>query len=231
MPQTQTLFSWVTGNIESLAGLGPQSETVGQDKMIAQSAGVRPRDMGSRVLRVTKHVGKELGRYRWEHPAKTLRMMMRIRGTDIKIPVKFGRSNRKGKFNEYDFDVVPFSGRNQTPDTRAAKLRRIWREDVMPFMPILAPMGIKPNMQGFLKKLAKYEDLEDDLMDIVEYGAPMDGEGQRKEATKPADTKREYVRTNRGGATREGSGQNLAAALLGQKKQGAEQASIGRAVS
>ena len=42
--QVKTLFNYYGGNIDSLGGLGPQTGTVGQDKLIAESASRRLAD-------------------------------------------------------------------------------------------------------------------------------------------------------------------------------------------
>lgn len=62
------MMSYIAGNLDVLGGLSAQSDTLGQDRILNQSANQRINDMQSRVYSFTTKVIEALGWYVWNDP-------------------------------------------------------------------------------------------------------------------------------------------------------------------
>jgi len=75
----------------------------------------------------------------------------------------------------------------------------------------------------------------DEIRELVKFGEPIMGEPQQggagQPSFKPSSTTRNYVRTNRPGATRSGKDDVMARGLMGIGTQGSEAAALGRLTS
>jgi len=83
--QVRDLFSYFAGNLDTLGGLAPQSSTVGQDKLLAQSASARLKTMSEQTIDFAKGIFKSLAFYEWEDPVKERTIEKFVPGTDISI--------------------------------------------------------------------------------------------------------------------------------------------------
>jgi hypothetical protein len=167
----RSMADFVMGNLSAQMGLGASAATLGQEKMIRQAANVRIGSMQGVLLTATQAVLRDIAFYLHHHPTVEYDLTVEITGTDMKLPVKWPyRDNgygeeedvRRGSYNEYDISIQPYSMTEISPGERAALLRQIWREDILP----ATQLGVQPDVYAYLSKLAKYYDLPE-LREIV----------------------------------------------------------------
>src|SRR3990167_4063932 len=70
--QMEQEFKSAAGNLDVLAGLGPQSETLGQDRMIESTVSKRMSKMQGRVLEFTRRIFQKLGKLLWDDGWKVI---------------------------------------------------------------------------------------------------------------------------------------------------------------
>jgi len=224
------IFSYFAGNLDSLGGLGVQSDTVGQDKLISAASSAQLKDMSSEVIDFTRDLFRALAYYEWHDLFRTRELERPIPGTDIKLVVPWNRNSRKGDFDAYDLDIDVFSLQDDSPQAKLQKLSLVWQQWVIPMLPFIERSGGQLNAKSVLETVAKYADVPE-IAEIIQFadGFSTDEVGN-KETTKsmPSNTTRTNVRVNRPGASDQGKSQILQQALLGGKPQASEAASIGR---
>ena len=110
----------------------------------------------------------------------------------------------------------------------------MWAQDIVPLVPLLQAQGITPNMEEYLRLIARYGDMPE-MEQLVMFNTPGQmeqilsqggggGGGGGDRPLQAATTRRENVRINRSAGTREGTNKVLANTLLGGASQPAEQA-------
>jgi hypothetical protein len=80
MLQSRDLFSWLAGNLDALGGLGPQSETVGQDKLLFAAANQRIAGMQDKVMEFTRDLIRDFGYHLWQDPLQTYPVTVEFEG-------------------------------------------------------------------------------------------------------------------------------------------------------
>jgi hypothetical protein len=227
---TRDLFSYFASNMDSLGGLGAQSDTVGQDKLISAASGAQLRDMSSQVVDFSKNIFRSLGYYEWNDLVRTRELERPIPGTNVSFVVPWNRDSRAGKFNMYDLEIDVFSLQDDSPSIRLQKLGLIVKEYLIPLMPMIQQAGGSVNIKSILEALAKYSDFPE-IEEFVTFsdGFSTDDVGNKSVGSStPGNTTHTSERVSRPGASDRGKSQILQQAALGGTPQQSETASLGR---
>lgn len=218
--QMKDIASYVGGNLDSMAGLGPSAGTLGQDELIAASANKRLDDMRARTMRFVKLVLTDMAWYLWNSPDIEIPVVKRIPGAPgLEIPTAF-RSNDQDQedFFKLNFQVNPYSLETPNPEQRIAGLKD-YLMTIAPFAPQLEAQGMGIDLAAFSRMFAEWrriDGLEDLVVSLAGGGVPADREpvaARRPSSGKPPVTNRTYTRVNRPGNT-QGAKDNLTAHLL-----------------
>jgi hypothetical protein len=228
--QAQDIFSRMAGNLDSIGGLSPQADTLGQEELLSQSASKTVAEMQDRTMEVAKAIIHDLLWYLWHDPLISIPLTQHVAG--VEIPIEFTPEDREGDFYEYNITVQPYSMEEQTPAKKLTAIAQIWERFIMPGLPLLQAQGMAPNMEGLLKNIAKLTNIKElnELLIFMrppEATAPTPPVGTPTQG-KPAQTKRTYERVSRPGSSNEGKSNIMQVALMGGKPQGAEMDSLTR---
>ncbi len=224
------LFSYFANNMDSLGGLGAQSETVGQDKLISSASSAQLRDMSSQVINFSKDIFRSLGYYEWNELIRTRELERPIPGTSMSIVVPWNRDSRQGTFDMYDLDIDIFSMQDDSPTVKLQKLGIIMQQYIIPLMPMIQQAGGSINVKSVLESVAKYSDFPE-IAEFVTFASGFSTDEVGNKATSesiPTNTTKTYERVNRPGATDRGKSQILQQTLLGGRPQASETASLSR---
>ncbi len=224
------LFSYMAGNLDMLGGLGPQSETLGQDRLLSASASMRIQKMQKETFSFTQGVVEDLSSYLWNDPYINLPVTKRVKGyEDVVITVPFGPEQREDDFLQYNILIEPYSMQHQTPESKLLGLRTVFAEFVTPLIPLMQAQGVTIDMEALFRNIAKLGNLPE-LNDILIYAdSSREGQPVGQMPQKAPVTTRRYERVNRPGATNQGKSQILQQALFGGKPQNSEMSSLMRA--
>lgn len=216
------------GNIELMGGLGQQSKTATQDKMLNANASASMRWMQQSMVIFTSKVIESLCWFWHHHPKKVMTSHFAITGLSSPIERNITPQDRqKVRFEEMEIKVEPFSLQYQSPEEKLAFLTQVVTQILMPLLPLLQQQGIGINIGRYLEYVAKYGS-SPDLAEIVESidvasAEPPGGD----QPPKPGNTTRTYTRVNRSEATSAGQTAALRQTLLGQNPGGNPVASFG----
>lgn len=237
--QIRDLFSYFAGNLDTLGGLSPMTDTVGQDKLLSEAASARVKQMSERTIDFAKDIFRSLAWYEWTDP---VRQRTIVKKPDAGVPVgvtkKWSMETRDGDFIDYNFDIDVYSMQDDSPSTKLQKIGTVLERFVFPVLPQFAEQGGRVNLQKLCRHIARLSNTPE-LEDIVEFvepdGMPRQPSGgsaaPSQSANKPAHTTRTYERVNRPGATRAGKDDVMSRLLMGGKVQNVEAATVGRSVS
>jgi hypothetical protein len=229
--QVRDLFSYFAGNIDSLGGLAPATETVGQDRLLSEAASSRLKSMGEATIDYARDIFKALAWYAWTDPVRQRVIAKPVKGTDLSVRRVWSEETREGDFLDFNLDIDVYSMQDDSPSTKLNKIGTALERFVFPILPQVEAQGGKVDIQKLLSIIATLGNVPE-LSDIVKFSEPPeDGQqpkGNPNPSMKPAHTTRTYERVNRPGGTRHGKDDAMSRLLLGSKVQSAEGAAIGR---
>jgi hypothetical protein len=226
------MFSWLSGNLDALGGLGPQSETVGQDKLMFASANQRISGMQDAVSIFAKRILTDWGFYLWQDPLETYPAVLQPPGMEAIQSELTPQERNSSAYYEMMLEIEPYSMQFKSPGERLATLNQIVSGVVIPSLGIMQQQGMGLDMGALLALYSEYADLPE-LTDIITYtnrpdslGAPpSEGPG------KPSVTHRTNERVSRPGATRQGAEQVMVNQMLGGNSQQSEKEGAARQMS
>ena len=237
--QIRDLFSIFAGNLDSLGGLSPQSDTAAQDKLISEAASARVRAMADAVIAFAKEIFRRLAWYTWTDPVRE-RVVYKTASKKFNINLReeWTPETRDGDFLDYNFDIAVFSMQDDSPSVRMQKLTNVFNTFIIPLQPMFAEMGVQIDLKELFDYIGANSNMPE-LANIVKFaGMPVVSNVQKAEAATPTYiphkspvSHRVYERVNRPGATERGKNAALVQTLLGGNPQNAEKEAIGRMTS
>jgi hypothetical protein len=228
--QTRDLFSYFSGNLDSLGGLSPVADTLGQDTMLSEAASARLEFMSDRTIDFARGVYRSLAWYLWTDPVRKRTLEKPVDGTDITIRTVWSPETRDGDFLDYNFDIDIYSMQSDTPSVKLQKIGQVLERYIYPVLPLLQQQGGQIDFRALLDLIGSLANIPE-LSELVTFGEPPEEQaaaGNPSPTTMPAHTTRTYERVNRPGATRSGKDDVMSRVLMGAGVQGSEMAAMGR---
>jgi hypothetical protein len=186
---------------------------------------MRISDMQERATAASASVIRSIAWYMWSDPVRSYRVPKKIPGTDMTIESQIKPEIRNGEFPDYAIEIVPFSMQSRTPTERLQTLMQTMQTYIIPMAPMLQQRGLVPDIEKFLKITAELSGTPE-VMDLVAkvdpqelmQGPPAPGGGGA--GGNPANTTRNYVRSDRGQDSLSQQDQAIASMMQGAAKQG-----------
>lgn len=223
--QLRQLTSYFGGNLETLGGLNNATNTASQEQLVKSQATMRIADMQERATAASTDVIKAIAFYMWNDPIRAYRIPKKIPNSDMTIMAEMKPEKRNGEFPDYAIEIVPFSMQSRTPSERLQSAMQVMQTYIVPMSALLQQRGLVPNIEAFLKMSAELSGTPE-IMDLVMkvppqelmQGPPVPGGGAG--GAGPANTTRNYVRSDRGGDSIS-KGDQVVAQMMQQANQGA----------
>ena len=232
--QIRDLFNILAGNLDSLGGLSPQSETATQDRLINESASARIRDMSTCVTDFARKIFKRLAWYVWTDPVRKRRIVkMADKDLGIGIVKEWTPETRDGDFLDYNFDIAVFSAQDDSPAAKVQKLRGVFNDFLFPLLQPFMEQGASIDfimLFDFISKNLNLAELNEMLMfpePSQQTPMPVGNPQPEYVSHKAPVTHRIYERVGRPGATRSGRDAVMSQLLLGGNVQNAQIAQLG----
>ena len=196
--QGEQLFNRRAGNMDALAGLGPQAETLGQDELIQQAASRKIEDM----QQVTEtHVFNGIAKLMWypfTDPLIQVPLSYRIDGWDEFVDVyTMTREDIRGEYTDYNYGIVPHSINRLTPQQKVAAAVRMY-ELAAPLLEMAASQsGDVFQVREFIKSIAELSGVQDIVEDWFIHTTPARFGMQSPVGNAPKKSpfsRREYIR-------------------------------------
>jgi len=228
--ELRNIYSYMAGNLDAIAGLSQQAETLGQEKIIKGSSSELMGDMADTVLRFAEDVTSDVSWWIYTDPVSSIPIEISIPNYDRKIPTMWRPEDRQVPVDAYDLRVEPYSMTPQSPAQRLNTSFQIIQQVVMPFAQQLQMQGIEVDVQALVQMAAKYADLPE-LLDIFKKGGfPLSlpglaGGTAGANVQKPPVTQRNYTRQSVGtGGTKQARDATMIKQLMSGGKPEVNQA-------
>ena len=225
--QLRQLFSYFGGNLDALGGLGAQSETVGQDRLLAGQASQRIKEMQDRMVQFAKKLVNALGHYLWYNKNIELPLVKPVAGTDIKVPFVYDEDRREGDYLQYSIELDPYTFTSPSPSERAQTLTGIMTNAFIPMAPLMQQMGLVPDMQKYIDLIAKYANMPEIKELVRNTEGLIDQDESPIKVPSAGQTTRRYERISRAAGGTMASKENVLSQLaMGGNPQKSQQQQV-----
>jgi len=231
--QAKDMNFMLGGNTEVVGGLGSQADTLGQEKLVAESASKLVNSMGQRVLQGSNSILRASGWFAWKNP----RIVMESRWSPTGAPesvnqVRTPMDRFQQPFEEINLEIDAYSYVAQTPQSKLRLLDSVVKEFIIPLLPMFGQPGVGDMLAEHVKitaRLANCPELLELLEKLTGIEAPVEQAVQGEEPM-PAETTRTYERVSRsGGMSDQAQGQVMAQLMAGgEPGQGSMGSGIGQ---
>lgn len=192
-------YNWLGGNFESVAGLASRAETAMQQEMEQQGANTMLDELSDKFNQFLERVMQALAYYEYTDRSKTRKLVKRVQGTDLEIPVDWTPQKRQREFFLFNFEVDPFSLRTKTPDQRLQQVL-----DLIPRVTqlaqakmLFAQVGDDLDTAALWSLIVRYTGLSELQALIQAGGQPITAApSTRPPSANVGGTPREYIRHN-----------------------------------
>jgi hypothetical protein len=149
------LFSQYSGNLNLTGGLAAQSETLGQDELLAAASSQRIKWMQKRVRKFTKGVFRDLAFWLFTDPRIELPLVKPNPGAAQGIRMTLTPEDMEGDFLDYNIDVNPYSMQSRTPQEELEILAMTFERFVLPYREDYQQQGVTINFPKLLRRVAE----------------------------------------------------------------------------
>ena len=213
--QCRDLYSYFAGNLDSLGGLAPMTQTVGQDRLLSEAAGAQLRDMAVKTVDSIREVFRALAYYEWHDPIKRRMLQKPIPNTDMKVMVEWNREAKKGDFSLYDLNIDVYSMQDDSPGIKLQKLGAVMQQYILPLAPLIQQAGGTIDAQAIVRDVARLTAMPE-IGEYVQFmQQQLDNAAGLEPARMPAQTTRTYERVGRPGMSRQGASDAMQQLLMG----------------
>ena len=186
-------YDRMAGNLQMMAGLGPQSDTLGQDKLIHGAVSKREANMQYRVVDFTSRICRDLGSLLWQD--QVLEIPQDFATSGIKVRADWTPEVREGDFIDYNFAIEPFSMMYKSPSERMQGISNFVTQIALPMEGMMQQYGGTIDIQELVEMYAELMDMPR-LKQIVKFEEPKDDRPgpTPQQPAKASHTVRESVR-------------------------------------
>lgn len=164
------LASWLAGNLESLAGLGVQAPTLGQEQLLANASNRTMQELSDRTVSFTHNVVSDIGEWMWDDASIHFPMSYSVPGVGMINSALAPEERLRGSFNDFNLDINVYSMQEDSPSLKVSQLK-----DFMgtfgPTTPILQQQGKAIDMGEMVRQWARYVNFPD-VDKILVYADP-----------------------------------------------------------
>jgi hypothetical protein len=186
-------YDRMAGNLQMMAGLGPQSDTLGQDKLIHGAVTKREANMQYRVVDFTSRICRDLGSLLWQD--QVLEIPQDFETSGIRVRADWNPEVREGDFIDYNFSIEPYSMMYKSPSERMQGINNFVTQIALPMEGMMQQYGGTIDIQELVQMYSELMDMPR-LKQIIKFEEPKDDRPgpTPPEPAKASHTVRESVR-------------------------------------
>jgi hypothetical protein len=195
MLNSMELFDRMAGNLQQMLGLGPSSDTVGQEKLIATAGSRREGQLQNNVVNATAGIIRDLAMLLWDDEFTTLKDRRELESmSELSYDATWNPDDREGEFKDYKFDIDIYSMQYQTPGSRVQAINQLLQQIYIPMMPVIQQQGGSLDLSALTQMHSEMLNIPR-LKDIVQFGdyGDINTSSQQMPSMSP-NTNRTYTR-------------------------------------
>lgn len=188
------IYNRMAGNLDAMAGLGPQSKTASQDQMINDAVSESEARMQYSVVEFVSGVASSLGQMMWVDEMLEITDSYKLSGLSLPIKVQWTPEQREGDLIQYKFNVEPHSMAYKSPSMRLQSIGTA----IQMVAPALESGGVVLNGTALAETIAELLN-EPRINELIQPAPPPDPQMQQDGGGGggvPNNGPRKYIREN-----------------------------------
>ena len=163
------MFDRMAGNLQAMLGLGPQADTLGQEKLIHGAVSAKEAKMQLKVLGATTRVIRDLGFMLWTDSVKVMPQTYSVPGAPgYELDTTWTPDDREGDFFDYNHSIDIYSMAYRSPEQRAQALVATMTGLILPLEQQIMAQGGVIDIQVLCDTVAELTD-QPYLKEIVKF--------------------------------------------------------------
>lgn len=199
------------GMLSILGGLDSNAETLGQEQIQAAGAGGKISAWQDKVYTFTKGLVQDLILYDTQNELLQIPVTKQVANSDIEFPAVVTPAKHAESFRDMNFDIVPYSMQDKTPESKARTLTQI--------VTMLTQLGVTPNVGEFVQVIGDYTGMAAELKRVYPQGSQPSDEAQQNSPQKSPVATRATGRPGGTGGSQQGRNADLAQQLMASQRQ------------
>lgn len=185
--QMRELFSYISGNLDAMAGLSATAGTLGQEELIRASSSDKILDMQARMLAFTKDVLYDLSGWLFYDPVREFDVAIPL-DDGVKLETKFTPKEREeSEFIEMEFDIAPVSMQDASPSQRLQTITNTATNILIPMAPMLQQQGMQFDAVALVRQIAELTNTPE-INELITQGNP-DPIGEAEQGVESAEVR------------------------------------------
>lgn len=191
------MFDRMAGNLPAMMGLGAQTDTASQEKLIHSAVSKKEAQMQYRVVDGARRVIRDLAHMLWNDRIKVIPGQYEVQGAEgIQVDATWTPDDREGDFSDYNFMIDVYSMPYQSPTQKVMALNQLLTQFYLPGAQLLMQQGGQMNFQKLLEIHADMLNMPQ-LKQVIQFVAgPQEMEPEGEMPGLPSATTRTYERRN-----------------------------------
>lgn len=194
---TDGIYNRMAGNLDAMAGLGPQSKTATQDQMINDAVSESEARMQYSVVEFVSGIAQSLGQMMWVDETLEVQGSYKLSGVTQPIDATWTTEMREGDVFQYQFNVEPHSMAYKSPSSRLQSIGQA----IQMLQPAIQTGTVVINGAALAATAAELLN-EPRIMEVIQPAPPPDpamqegGGVQQGGGGVPNNGPRKYIREN-----------------------------------
>jgi hypothetical protein len=226
-------INYYSGNIEVLGGQAVQANTLGQERMVKESASTQINAIRIAFADFVTRCIKRVAWYELTDPLLDRIVRRRITGTDRFVEVRVTPDRLaplESRFHELNFRIKPYSMESRTPEEQFLALGQLIgvAAQAGQLGEMIGAQGIQPRFEGLLRVGARALGLDDLVDDAFDFTAPPTVPVQTargRDPRPPQQITRQTIHTHVQGPERPDPGPSITELMAMQNSSGESRAS------
>lgn len=160
----QREYSWANGGLETLGGLGIQSNTATQEQQLLMSAGGLVEDMKMTTLKALTKLVRHIAHYKWRDELWQHDHSRHVPGLG-RVPINFSAADRTVSLDKFRIDVSPYATGPTNPAAKLQAMNTLMLQ-ILPGLLQLAQSGAI-DLTRTIKKYAMLLDISEYVEDVL----------------------------------------------------------------
>ena len=157
---------------EVMRGTGSEAPTLGQERMIFQSASRIVNNMYTRFHGFMESVIRKLAWKVWTDPLVTIPVIKDVPGFG-KLPAMFDSPSKVGDFYDFVFSIKEYSTQRMSPEMKYQKLMQFANQWILPTTPLSREQGAEFDIPEATERMGAYLGF-DDFNQLYKTAVPKD---------------------------------------------------------
>jgi hypothetical protein len=211
--QLRMYLNLYSGNTDQLGGLGAQTDTVGQERLLAAGASVNLNSMSARTIAWAEGVFRDSAYWLLSDPRLQMHITKKLPETNLTVPFKMTADRVQGTADDYRIQIDPYTMSFSTPQEKLAQLLGVMERAVFPLMGPMMQQGAQFDFQYFIDTLARLSG-RPEISRLIQFVGPPNENLAESSGQMPSATTRTYNRRDTAGNSMQSQEQELMKSLM-----------------